>query len=354
MNNLTLSPQKISTSQSILSLFDININHITELSEGNVNQVFRILLTNDKSYVLKYAPPFAFKYQDIKINSERNSFEAELLKYLYNLSPNNFPKVHGVLLEENILLMQDLSPAVILRDELIKGVIFPNLATQINECFSSYNKPFTSNIDILNKFKNGIDELQDITKNFIFRMPFYLCSKTDVLLDDNVKAWFIENIIKNQKLMDKREYMENLYFTKQFCLIHGDLHSGSVMVTPNETFIIDPEFARVGCIEYDIGMFIANLLISQYAAKFHLKDDLPRYQIFSNWIKSTIIEIQNHARNILNKKEYEDMNSFCAIEIIRRIAAPAKVADLTTIYDIESKNEIEIKLLKLAKELILG
>src|SRR5258708_26421933 len=44
-------------------------------------------------------------------------------------------------------------------------------------------------------------------------------------------------------------------------LIHGDLHSGSLMVTENDTRVIDPEFAFYGPIGFDLGAFFGNLLL---------------------------------------------------------------------------------------------
>ena len=45
-------------------------------------------------------------------------------------------------------------------------------------------------------------------------------------------------------------------------LIHGDLHSGSVMACKESTFVIDPEFAFYGPMGFDIGAIVANLLLA--------------------------------------------------------------------------------------------
>ncbi len=52
-------------------------------------------------------------------------------------------------------------------------------------------------------------------------------------------------------------------------LIHGDLHTGSVMVTESDTRVIDPEFAVYGPIGFDLGAFLANLLMSYYSQPGH-------------------------------------------------------------------------------------
>lgn len=48
-------------------------------------------------------------------------------------------------------------------------------------------------------------------------------------------------------------------------LLHGDLHTGSVMCTASTTFVIDHEFAFYGPMGFDVGAFLANLLLAYFA-----------------------------------------------------------------------------------------
>lgn len=52
------------------------------------------------------------------------------------------------------------------------------------------------------------------------------------------------------------------FLTRKETLIHGDLHTGSIFSSPSETKVIDPEFATYGPFGFDIGQFIANLLLN--------------------------------------------------------------------------------------------
>ena len=52
-------------------------------------------------------------------------------------------------------------------------------------------------------------------------------------------------------------------------LIHGDLHTGSIMVTTDSTQVIDPEFAFYGPMGYDIGAFLGNLILAYFAQDGH-------------------------------------------------------------------------------------
>jgi S-methyl-5-thioribose kinase len=52
-------------------------------------------------------------------------------------------------------------------------------------------------------------------------------------------------------------------------LIHGDLHTGSIMVTEGSTQVIDPEFGFYGPMGFDIGAFLGNLILAYYAQNGH-------------------------------------------------------------------------------------
>ena len=49
-------------------------------------------------------------------------------------------------------------------------------------------------------------------------------------------------------------------------LLHGDLHTGSIMCGERSTYVIDHEFAFYGPMAFDIGAFIANLYLAYYAS----------------------------------------------------------------------------------------
>ena len=45
-------------------------------------------------------------------------------------------------------------------------------------------------------------------------------------------------------------------------LLHGDLHTGSIMCTESTTFVIDHEFAFYGPMGFDVAAFLANVLMA--------------------------------------------------------------------------------------------
>ena len=60
--------------------------------------------------------------------------------------------------------------------------------------------------------------------------------------------------------------MQSRFMERQQALLHGDLHTGSLMCTEDTTYAIDAEFAFCGPIAFDVGKMIANLLIAYFAS----------------------------------------------------------------------------------------
>lgn len=72
-----------------------------------------------------------------------------------------------------------------------------------------------------------------------------------------------------------------MYYVVRFCeraqaLIHGDLHTGSVMVTQDSTQVIDPEFSFYGPMGFDIGAYLGNLILAFFAQDGHATQENDR------------------------------------------------------------------------------
>lgn len=52
-------------------------------------------------------------------------------------------------------------------------------------------------------------------------------------------------------------------------LLHGDFHTGSLMVAQDSTYVIDAEFAFCGPIAFELGKWVANLLLAFFGATGH-------------------------------------------------------------------------------------
>lgn len=96
---------------------------------------------------------------------------------------------------------------------------------------------------------------------------------SDPYVDSNINKWTspyldtIVNTIKNEDndLILAISELRHKFITSKEALIHGDLHTGSIMATEGSTKVIDPEFSFYGPIGFDNGAFIANILLSYFS-----------------------------------------------------------------------------------------
>jgi 5-methylthioribose kinase len=168
-------------------------------------------------------------------------------------------------------------------------------------------------------------------------------------------------------------------------LVHGDLHSGSVMVTESNTRVIDPEFAFYGPIGFDLGAFLGNLLLSWYSQPGHAteQDDRLAYQdwileqveIFWASFRSNFLSLwaENAHGDVLStsmfarpeeastleaarheflNRLFTDMLGFGACKMIRRIVGFAHVIDFDRIRDPDVRARCEANALTMARTLL--
>ncbi|KAK6143572.1 hypothetical protein DH2020_023920 [Rehmannia glutinosa] len=180
-------------------------------------------------------------------------------------------------------------------------------------------------------------------------------------------------------------YMARTLFCERAqALIHGDLHTGSVMVTNESTQVIDPEFSFYGPMGFDIGAFIGNLILAYFAQDGHADEGSDR-KLYKEWILKTISDTwnlfykkftalwdehkdgpgeaylpaiyNNPELQLLVKQKYmedlfHDTLGFGAAKMIRRIVGVAHVEDFESIKEASKRADCERKALNFAKTLL--
>lgn len=144
------------------------------------------------------------------------------------------------------------------------------------------------------------------------------------------------------------------FMTNAQSLIHGDLHTGSIFVTPESTKVIDPEFAFYGPIWYDTGNVVANLIFAWANADATIGDPAWRAD-YTAWLEETLAQVvdqfqakflqawDQHATEVYARvpgfKEWylagvlRDTAGVTGLELCRRIVGLAHVKDITSIED---------------------
>lgn len=76
-------------------------------------------------------------------------------------------------------------------------------------------------------------------------------------------------------LNDEYGTCDDRFCERTQALLHGDLHTGSIMVTQTSTKCIDPEFGFYGPMGFDVGAFLGNLMLAYVSQDGHAtpKDD---------------------------------------------------------------------------------
>ncbi len=187
--------------------------------------------------------------------------------------------------------MELLEPHIILRKGLIKGIVYPKLAEQMAWFAAStlygtsdLASPAAEKRDRQALFSRNA-QLCKITEDLVFTDPYRIAPMnrwTSPQLDGIAAQFRNDGALKVAV-----QALKWIFLSCGEALIHGDLHTGSVMVTEQDTRVIDPEFAVVGPMGFDVGAFMANLLLAYFSQPGHATaaDDRRAY---GEWILRTL------------------------------------------------------------------
>ncbi len=364
---------------------------IREVGDGNLNLVF--IVTGEKGAVIvKQALPYVrLVGESWPLPLKRSFFEYHALTRQVQRDPGMVPEVFFFDETQAIIVMEFLTPHVILRRALIEGRALPRVGRDLG-LFVARTLFRGSDLSMVTREKKAdvalfCDnvELCDITENLVFSDPYFeatLNRHTTPQLDP-----LVAELRSDRDLKVEAQRLKHIFSAKAETLCHGDLHTGSVMVTEHETRVIDPEFAFYGPISFDVGMLIANFWMSYFSQAGHettpgARDDMRLYLLetietlwdtfrseFANlWrterrgilYQASLFEDRRdplaaeQALNTVIDEIWSEMLGFAGIEIHRRILGLAHNADFETIADPEHRASCESKALKLGRHLAVN
>ncbi|KAK6143561.1 hypothetical protein DH2020_023909 [Rehmannia glutinosa] len=362
---------------------------IREVGDGNLNFVY-IVIGSSGSFVIKQALPYIRCIgESWPMTKERAYFEATTLQDHGRLCPDHVPEVYHFDRNMCLIGMRYVEPPhIILRKGLISGIEYPLLAENIAE-YMARTLFYTSLLYLTTTdHKNAVAkycgnvELCRLTEQVVFSDPYKVSEYnhwTTPYLDDDAKAVREDNVLKLEVAELKSKFCERAQ-----ALIHGDLHTGSVMVTNDSTQVIDPEFSFYGPMGFDIGAFIGNLILAYFAQDGHADEGSDR-KAYKEWILKTISDtwnlfykkftalwdehkdgpgeaylpaIYNNPELLLLVKQkymedlFHDTLGFGAAKMIRRIVGVAHVEDFESIKEASKRADCERKALNFAKTLL--
>ena len=363
---------------------------VREVGDGNLNLVF--IVDGDKgSVIVKQALPYVrLVGESWPLPLKRSFFEYHTLMRQAARAPGQVPEIFHFDEQQALIVMEFLSPHVILRRALIDGRMLPRIADDL-ALFMARTLFRGSDLSMQTRerkadlalFADNV-ELCDITENLVFSDPYFdaeMNSHTSPQLDG-----LVGELRADRDLKVAAQRMKHIFAARAETLVHGDLHTGSIMVTETDTRVIDPEFAFYGPMAFDVGMLFANFWMSYFSQSGHeqegsrdamrayLLDVLERcwdgfvaefsrlWRTERNGIlyQKSLFEAQDdllgaeQALGEVLREMWVDLLGFAGIEIHRRILGLAHNADFETIEDPDLRARCEAKALKFGRQIAVN
>ncbi len=363
---------------------------IGEVGDGNLNLVFIVKGTKGGIAVKQALPYVRLVGESWPLPLSRSHYEYLALTHQARLAPDLVPAVlhHNETLA--LVAMELLEPHIIMRRGLVAGTTYPRFVEDITTFLartlffsSDFALPAAEKKDGIAAFA-GNHALCKITEDLIFTDPYRVAEQnrwTSPWLDATA-ASFREDLEAHVAI----SRLKLKFLGSPEALIHGDLHTGSIMVTERETRVIDPEFAFYGPMGFDIGAVIGNLLMSYLASPGHERAGERR--VFEAWVLETIEQVwiefarkflelwrsdargdaypatlfTGHAgaqrleaeRQAYMARLFADTVSFAAAKTIRRILGLAHNIDFELIEDEKLRATCEARSLRLARDMLVN
>ncbi len=364
---------------------------IREVGDGNLNLVF-IVEGPAAGVVVKQALPYVrLVGESWPLPLERSWFEYNALTEEARYAGRLTPEVFHFDRAQAMIVMEYLHPHIIMRKGLIRGIEYPRFADDIAEFLAAtlFSTSVLAGTAAEHKARAELfapnTALCKITEDLVFTDPYReapLNRWTRPYLDAEKRAFERDSALKVAAQARKYQFM-----TSAQALIHGDLHTGSIMVTPRGHARHRPRIRlhradrlrrRRGHRQSPARLFRARgprgrspcarsptatgfscrrrrsgqgstAAFSSSGAPRSSGDAYPASLFASDDDRAAMEKERARFMRVL----FEDTLAFAGAKMIRRILGLAHVEDLEAIADPERRARCEIKALRLARELLV-
>lgn len=363
---------------------------VDEVSDGNLNIVYIARGPAGGVCVKQSLPHVRVAGESWPLPLERAYFEQLYLRASESSVSGLAPRLLHYDPKLFAFAMELLGDHIILRRGLIAGNRYPTAARRVGEYIarsafatSVLAEPFEHVNDRLAAFSRN-QALTRITVDLIFTHPYVENERnrwTTPQLDE-----VVANLRADAPLKAAAAQLGYRFMTVHDALLHGDLHTGSVMVNATDTRVIDAEFAIYGPLGFDLGLFVGNLLMAYFSQPGHESQAGERSE-YAQWILAQIVDFWGEfvaqfsalwsarragdgfpssffttpadleAFGLERQQWFErllvDTLGYAGAEIIRRIVGFAHNADFESIQDPDVRGSCERRSLAFARELIV-
>ncbi len=365
---------------------------VEEVGDGNLNLVFKVRGPAGGLAVKQALPYVRLVGESWPLPLSRAHFEHLALSHEARYAPGLVPAIRHYDETLALIAMELLEPHIILRRGMIAGTVYPRFVEDITT-FAAQTLFHSSDLalgaaakkDLIADFA-GNSALCKITEDLIFTEPYTIAENnrwTSPQLDPYAARLREDGDLKVAVSRLKLRFLGDAQ-----ALIHGDLHTGSIMVTEDDTRVIDPEFAFMGPMGFDTGALVANLLLNYFSQDGHedrpgARDDYRAWILEATrdfWTRfrdkflalwrseaasgdgypSALFQGPLGAARLDQERKayldrlYRDTLGFGAAKMIRRILGLAHNIDLEWIEDPALRARCEARALTLAREMMVN
>lgn len=363
---------------------------VSEVGDGNLNLVFLVDGPAGGLCVKQALPYLRLVGEGWPLGLRRAYFEQRAMATVGPHVGTLAPALLHYDAKRFAIVMEKLSPHIILRRGMVAGTRYPAFAEHVADYMakalfhtSDLYLPAADKKALVAEFAANT-ELCKITEDLIFTDPYMVHTRnrwTSPQLDG-----VADGIRRDAALKLAVSRLKLKFLSAPEALLHGDLHTGSVMVTERDSRVIDPEFAFMGPMGFDVGAVLGNLLLNYFAQDGHATREAPR-GAYQDWVLQTVEQVwtgfarkfralwRQHGvgdaypadlfrdaegaaalegeRGRYLDRLLADSLGFGAAKMIRRILGLAHNIDLEQIADPDTRALCETRTLKLARRLMV-
>ncbi|GII26862.1 S-methyl-5-thioribose kinase [Planotetraspora mira] len=268
-------PRYIAERPALRGLIDpAQITRVRDVGDGNMNLVF-VVESSGGNLVLKQALPWVRIDPTWPITPERNRFEAQALRAHGSAAPGLVPAIYDADDARHVVAIEDLSDHRVWRGALNEGLRHEGAATDLGHYVARV--AFGTSVFGLGAeaHKAAVaasvnPELCEITEDLVFTEP-YIRHEHNKILPANAQD--VADYAGDPRVRTAIGMAKLAFMTHAEALIHGDLHTGSVLVRAEEpgrarsTRAFDVEFAFYGPVGFDIGALWGNFVLAAARAR---------------------------------------------------------------------------------------
>lgn len=332
---------------------DLSDIRVREVSDGNMNRVFLASSADGtRSLAVKQALPWVrVAGPSWPMSPERADAEARAYAQVAKVAPDKIPAIHGYDPENHALVMEDMSDLEVLRTRLNEGASYgPDTSARIGQLVAQLSFA-TSDFGMPSAERKALiaasvsPELRKITEDVVLSEPY---------IEHEHNHWhegvadLAASFRADTRLRTEVADLRHTFMTSAQALLHGDLHTGSVMVGEREgahvVRVFDPEFCFVGPVGYDLGLYWANTLVSAERARAlgtlsdHGDQLRLAWEAFETefrrlWPTRVDTFFDDAYLDRFLRRVWTESLGYAGTEIIRRIIGFAHLTDLTTLED---------------------